>query len=69
MRVGEKSLVAAGALVSPGTIIPPRSLVIGVPAKVKRELTEEELAALVTRDAMIGVAKVGAPRAADMPPN
>ena len=32
-------------------------------------LTEEELAALVTRDAMIGVAKVGAPRAADTPAN
>ena len=46
VRVGEKSLVAAGALVSPGTVIPPRSLVMGFPAKVKRELTEEEVAGL-----------------------
>jgi len=30
-------------LISPGTIIPPRSLVMGVPAKVKRSLTEEEV--------------------------
>ncbi len=46
VRVGEKSLIAAGALVSPGTIIPPRSLVMGFPAKVRRELTEEEVAGL-----------------------
>lgn len=41
--VGEGSLVAAGALVLEGTVIPPRSLVAGVPAKVRRELTDEEL--------------------------
>ena len=45
-RVGEKSLVAAGALLSPGTIVPPRSLVMGVPARVKRQLTEREIADL-----------------------
>ena len=45
-RVGRESLVAAGALVSPGTQIPPRSLVMGVPAKVKRPLTDEEVAGL-----------------------
>src|SRR3954453_16794456 len=39
---GEGSLVAAGAVVLEGTQIPPRSLVAGVPAKVRRELTEEE---------------------------
>ncbi|NLS09247.1 gamma carbonic anhydrase family protein [Nesterenkonia sp. MY13] len=44
--VGEESLVAAGALVLEGTEIPPRSLVAGVPAKVRRELTEEEVAGL-----------------------
>jgi carbonic anhydrase/acetyltransferase-like protein (isoleucine patch superfamily) len=43
VRVGAQSIVAAGALVSPGTIVPPRSLVIGVPAKVKRPLTEAEI--------------------------
>ncbi|HKP72953.1 MAG TPA: gamma carbonic anhydrase family protein [Pyrinomonadaceae bacterium] len=46
VRVGAQSLVAAGALVSPGTQIPPRSLVIGVPARVKRPLTDEEVAGL-----------------------
>ncbi|HEX8339084.1 MAG TPA: gamma carbonic anhydrase family protein [Pyrinomonadaceae bacterium] len=45
-RVGRQSLVAAGALLSPGTIVPPRSLVLGVPARVKRQLTEAEVADL-----------------------
>lgn len=45
-RIGAKSIVAAGALVSPGTIVPPRSLVLGVPARVKRALTDEEVAGL-----------------------
>ena len=42
-RIGAWSLVAAGALVREGTIVPPRSLVAGVPAVVKRELTEREI--------------------------
>jgi len=46
VRIGERSLVAAGSLVSPGTIIPPRSLVMGFPARVKRPLTDEEVANL-----------------------
>jgi carbonic anhydrase/acetyltransferase-like protein (isoleucine patch superfamily) len=46
VRVGAQSIVAAGALLSPGTIVPPRSLVIGAPAKVKRPLTDEEVAGL-----------------------
>ncbi len=46
VRIGAESLVAAGALVSPGTRVPPRSLVMGVPAKVKRSLTAEEVAGL-----------------------
>ena len=45
-RVGAQSLVAAGSLISPGTIIPPRSLVMGMPARVKRPLSEEEVAGL-----------------------
>ncbi len=48
VRVGAQSLVAAGSLISPGTIIPPRSLVMGMPARVKRTLTEEEVANLAT---------------------
>ncbi len=46
--IGEQSLVAAGALVLEGTHVPPRSLVAGVPAKVRRELSEEEVAGLKT---------------------
>src|ERR1043165_8519644 len=41
--IGEGSLVAAGAVVSEGMIVPPRTLVAGVPAKVKRPLTDAEL--------------------------
>ena len=44
--VGRESLVAAGALVLEGTVIPPRSLVAGVPAKVRRELTDDEVAGI-----------------------
>lgn len=46
VRVGAQSLVGAGSLLTPGTQIPPRSLVIGAPARIKRELTDEELASL-----------------------
>jgi carbonic anhydrase/acetyltransferase-like protein (isoleucine patch superfamily) len=46
VRVGEQSLIAAGSLISPGTIIPPRSLVMGSPGRVKRPLTDEEVASL-----------------------
>ncbi|MGX4693491.1 gamma carbonic anhydrase family protein [Streptomyces sp. JNUCC 63] len=40
--IGAGSLVAAQALVPQGMRVPPGSLVAGVPAKVRRELTEEE---------------------------
>ena len=40
--IGAGSLVAAGALVLEGTQVPPGSLVAGVPAKVRRALTDEE---------------------------
>jgi len=46
VRVGANSLVGAGSLLTPGTQIPPRSLVLGSPARVKRELTAEELTSL-----------------------
>jgi carbonic anhydrase/acetyltransferase-like protein (isoleucine patch superfamily) len=42
-RIGTGSLVAAGALVTEGTQVPPRSLVVGAPAKVRRELSDDEL--------------------------
>ena len=46
VRIGDHSIVAAGSLVSPGTVIPPRSLVMGMPARVKRTLTDEEVLSL-----------------------
>jgi carbonic anhydrase/acetyltransferase-like protein (isoleucine patch superfamily) len=45
--IGTGSLVAAGSVVLEGTRIPPRSLVAGVPGKVRRELTEEEYAKIL----------------------
>lgn len=42
-KIGEDCIIGAGALVTEGAVIPPKSLVIGFPAKVKRELTEEEV--------------------------
>jgi len=41
--VGDCSIVAAGALLTEGFVAPPRSLVMGRPARVKRELTDEEI--------------------------
>jgi gamma-carbonic anhydrase len=43
-HVGNDSIVAAGTLVSERTVIPPRSLVMGSPGKVRRTLTDAELA-------------------------
>jgi len=42
--IGESAIVAAMAFVKAGMIVPPRTLVAGVPAKVVRALTEMELA-------------------------
>jgi phenylacetic acid degradation protein/carnitine operon protein CaiE len=42
--VGECSVVAAMAFVKSGLRIPPRSLVVGAPARVLRQLTDEEIA-------------------------
>jgi carbonic anhydrase/acetyltransferase-like protein (isoleucine patch superfamily) len=42
-EIGEECLVAAGALILEDRRIPPRSLVMGIPGKVLREVTEEEL--------------------------
>ena len=43
VKIGSQSIVAAGAVVTEGTIIPPRSLVMGIPAKIKREVTDAEI--------------------------
>jgi carbonic anhydrase/acetyltransferase-like protein (isoleucine patch superfamily) len=44
--IGTGSLVAAGAVVLEGTVVPPGSLVAGVPAKVRRDLTPDEIAGI-----------------------
>ena len=43
-EIGAESFVAACAFVPAGMKVPPRSLVAGMPAKVKRELSEKEVA-------------------------
>lgn len=43
VRVGRNSLVAAGSLLTPNARIPPRSLVMGAPARVKRQLSDAEV--------------------------
>lgn len=43
VEVGERCIIGAGSVVAPGAKIPPRTLVVGVPGKPKRELTDKEL--------------------------
>ena len=44
--VGEDCLIGAGSLVPEGKVIPPRSLVMGTPGKVVREMTVDDIAKL-----------------------
>ena len=46
-EVGEDCIIGAGALVTEGAKIPPGSLVLGMPGKVKRELTPDEKARIL----------------------
>jgi carbonic anhydrase/acetyltransferase-like protein (isoleucine patch superfamily) len=48
VHVGDDCIIAAGALLTPGTRIPSGSLAVGSPAKVKRPITEQERAWLRT---------------------
>jgi carbonic anhydrase/acetyltransferase-like protein (isoleucine patch superfamily) len=41
-RIGSHSVIAAGAVVTPGTEIPENSLVVGLPAKVVREVRDSD---------------------------
>src|SRR5215213_3419576 len=43
-HIGAGSIVAAGAVVTPNTTVPPRSVVAGVPAKLVRQATDDDLA-------------------------
>jgi carbonic anhydrase/acetyltransferase-like protein (isoleucine patch superfamily) len=45
-HVGTQSIVAAGTLLVEGMQVPPRSLVMGSPGKVKRTLTDDEIASI-----------------------
>ena len=42
-EIGDHCIIGAGALVTPGTRIAPGTLAVGAPARVKRELTTDEL--------------------------
>jgi len=42
-RIGEECLIGAGALIGEGKEIPPRSVVLGMPGKVVRQVTEDDL--------------------------
>ncbi|MDB5859110.1 MAG: gamma carbonic anhydrase family protein [Ramlibacter sp.] len=44
--IGAESLVGAGALVTEGKVFPERSLILGSPAKLVRQLTDEDVARL-----------------------
>jgi len=44
--IGNESIVAAGALVTKNKVFPPRSMIMGNPAKVVRELSDDEVASL-----------------------
>jgi len=44
--IGEDVILAAGSLITEGAVIAPRSLVMGRPGKVKRPLTDEEVASI-----------------------
>ena len=42
-KIGENSIIAAGSVVTEGKIIPPNSMVMGIPGKVVRQLNEKEI--------------------------
>ena len=47
--VGEGSLIGAGALVPPNMKIPPKSLVVGMPGKIVREVSDAEFQMIIDR--------------------
>lgn len=44
--IGEESIIGAGAVVKEGMVVPPRSLVVGVPAKIVREVSDSQVEAI-----------------------
>ena len=51
--IGESAIVAAMAFVKAGMIVPPRTLVAGMPARVVRELTDDRARVEDRRDAKL----------------
>lgn len=45
-EIGEESIIGAGAVVKEGMIVPPRSLVVGVPAKIVRQVSDAQVAGI-----------------------
>lgn len=43
VRIGDQCIIGAGSVVAPGTQVPPRTLMVGVPARPTRELTEDDI--------------------------
>ncbi|HEV2219235.1 MAG TPA: phenylacetic acid degradation protein PaaY, partial [Casimicrobiaceae bacterium] len=43
-EIGESAIIAAMAFVKAGMVVPPRVLAAGIPARVLRELTDQEMA-------------------------
>ncbi len=57
-EIGEESIVAAGAVVPEGRRFPPRSLLMGTPARVARGITDDDLARVLgTRDDYLELAR------------
>lgn len=50
--IGESSMIGALAYVRSNMVVPPRSLVIGIPGKVVRQLTDEEIAWMASGTAL-----------------
>jgi len=50
-RIGEYALVGAGTLIKENAVIPPRSVVLGSPGRIVREVTEAEMAGMRWRAA------------------
>ena len=51
ITIGDNSIVGANSLVTSGKVFPPRSLIMGSPAKVVKELTQEDVDKLIAHAA------------------
>ena len=46
-KIGDESIVGAGAVITEGKTFPPRSLILGTPGKVVRELSDEDVGNII----------------------